>query len=81
MLNYKGYEIPGSYEEIKESLEKHSSNPGFNIPTVCYYIRESLSINSTITLEEFKEAEGNKEKEIELANRFRDVVTSYIDIL
>lgn len=76
MLNYKGYEIPETFDEILKKATDTSPITGYN--GLIFNFERGIRIGIPITLEELQEAKGNKEEEDKIAKMYVDVVKTFI---
>lgn len=81
MLNYKGYEIPETFEEIfNKPVNIIAITPYYNglIFNLKKGMEEGIKICIPISLEELQAAKGNKEKEDQIANMYIEAVKAFI---
>lgn len=80
MREFKGYQIPDTYEEIcnyvNENMVRNPMNPA--IPTLMYKINDSAYVSIPITIENFFGAEKDETKNT-MVSSFVEAVTKYID--
>ena len=77
MLDYKGYTIPNTFEDIIEY--NSNANRGIQTPYIQYNIpKTNIIINTTISIEDIANAKDDKKKE-EIVNLILEVVKGYID--
>ena len=78
MLNYKGYEIPNTIEEIIENNKPEKNRDIWSIPSITYEITPGTLINTTISVERINNISTEEEK-AEVIDRYLEVLKSYID--
>ena len=81
MKEYKGYQIPDTYEEIaeytKENLIRSGSMP--TVPTLIYKVDQNVCITIPYTLEEFFDSKNDEEKKNTYIENYVKYVTLFID--
>lgn len=78
MIDYKGYEIPNTKEEILNISTQFRSNTGPHTPWLHYPIKgTSIFINMTISAEKFYDAEGAELHEY--IGKYVQIAKDYID--
>ena len=80
MKEYKGYQIPDTYEEIKEYTNKHFIKDALlqpGIPSLSFTIEDS-KISVPITIEEFANAEDNEFKRNLMVSTYVDCIIAFI---
>ena len=81
MLNYKGYEIPETFEEILNIfVDTCYISPYYNglIFNLKKGMEEGIKLCIPISLEDLQAAKGNKEKEDKIANMYVEVIKALI---
>ena len=77
MINYKGYDIPDTIDEILDMTRRHKQPTMSQLPSLIYHNEElNLHVNVPITIEEYASME---KKEDEIVKIYTDIVKQFIN--
>ena len=79
MVNYRGFKVPTTYDEIVKELNVSNNTTSMAVTnnTLIYNLNEAR-INTTITFEEIASATSDEEKR-KIEDKFTDAVFKFID--
>lgn len=79
MLNYKGYNIPNTFEEMLENNTGIRSVFNPMIPCITYKLDEGIIINSGVLVEEAYNKDITDERKESLLEQYTFAIKAYID--
>lgn len=75
MINYNGYLIPSTYDEILDEHTKHAGIYKQLTPNICY---SRLNLTTSITIDSLESANTEEERN-DVINKYIDEVKQHID--